>query len=609
VFEHLTTRWIKSAWAEVLLAIAVVLVATGPALFTQESFGLDFTNAVWLASVAGRSLMEMGHPSYFINTLNPDSGVFYPFFAFTGGTLYTLIGGIAELIGGHFLIAYLAVIVLAVAGAYGGVLWLGRELGLRGLLAHAPALVVVTSAYYISNLYARSDVPELVATSAIAPLAASAVHLARAPRWRVTPVLVFTVSAVIFTGSHNITLLWGTTIAAVTLLILWLALGVPRRLPYRRLFMLAGVGIACVMVNAWFLVTDLAYAGSVTASLPPAGPGKSIWTITGFFDTPGLLLDPLRAQPRQSGTPALFVQAPDWFLAWGLAAGVLLLWRSSHAGSLRRAWVGVVVVLALLLELLLNERIWGVMPEPFNQIQFPFRLNTYLAYAVAGLVLVGALSLQRAAAAKRAIWLVKGLRLSLIAACAVSLGICLWQVWGPSMELSTHHTYKNRSEALVGVHTMPLSWYTGPIYLSRVEPIVIPPPKRLLVVTPNEVHDDRFSAWMNLPPGPAPIWTDIGGTSNLVYFKGVRLLGRTPRGYTVVGRLNGSSGPVHVTIETAHSGLIELGRLLSVIGILAIIAIILCTGISARRAHVVPYRKGLRRPLIRLHWSARGNGR
>jgi hypothetical protein len=573
----------RSVWAELLLAAAAVLVVTGRVLFTHESFGGDFVNHLWLASVAGEGLVEAGHPSFFVNTLNVDTGVFYPFFAFNGGTFYTLVGGVGELLDRHFMDVYLGFVMLTVISAYGGTLWLGRELGLRGWLAHAPALVVITSAYYVSNLYARSDIPELVTTSALAPLVASTVHLARTPRWRVLPVLAFTASAVIFTGSHNITLLWGTTVAAGTLLVLWLALGAPLHLPFRRLIMLAGLGLACVMVNAWFLVTDVAYAGSVFASLPPDGPGKSIWGFTAIFSTPIMVLDPLRIQPKATGQAGLFVQAPDWFMVWGLATGALLLWRPSRARLLRRAWVGVLVVIALLLTLLLSEEVWAVMPEPFDQVQFPFRLNTYLAYAVAGLVLVGALSLQRAAASEGSIRIVRGLRLGLIVACIVSTGICLWQVWVPRKQLPTAHVYKNRDEMPIGGHTMPISWYTGPILLNRLEPVVAASPERLLVVYPNEVHGGRFSALMNVPPGPEPIATDIGGSRNLVDLKGLRWLGRTPRGYAIVGRIDGGSGPVHVTLETAHTDIIELGRLLSVLGIVAILAALICTGVSARR--------------------------
>jgi hypothetical protein len=572
---------LSGAWADVLLATAAVLAVTGPLLFTRSGFELDFTNHMWLASVAGRSLVEAGHPSYFLNTLSTSTGVFYPFFAFTGGTLYTLVGGIGELIGGDFVIAYVGVIVLAAVSAYAGTLWLGRELGLRGPLAHAPALVVLTSAYYITDMYGRGDVPELVAVSAIASLAASGVHLVRASRWRVLPVLAFAASAVIFTGSHNITLLWGTTVAAGTLLVLWLALGASRRLPYRRLAMVTGLGVASVMVNAWFLAPDITYAYSTFASIPFAGFGRSIWSATDFFDTPAVVLNPLRTVPSQSTTPALYVQAPVYFLAWGLAAGALLLWRRSGERVLRRAWVGMAIVVAIVLGMLLIGPFWNVVGAPFNQIQFPYRLSSYLVYAVAGLVLVGALGLQRAAESGGLRDLVRGLRVALVAACAVSFGLCLWQQWAPNVLV--FGSYTNRSNALVGIHTLPKSWYSIPLYLTRAEPLVNAPPGRLLVVNPLEVHGDRFSAVMNVPPGSAPIDTDIGGGSDLVHLSGLRWLGRSPTGFAVVGRVDGGSGPVRVTLETAHNFVIELGRLLTLLGIAAILAIALYTGVSARR--------------------------
>jgi hypothetical protein len=592
----------RSAWADVALAAAAVLAVTAPLLFTASGFATDFTNHLWLVSAAGRGLVEAGHPSYFLNSLNFVSGVFYPYFAFSGGSLYTITGGVGELLGGRPVIAFVGVAVLAVIGAYGGMLWLGRELGLRGWLAHAPALTVITSAYYITNIYARGDWPEFVATSAIAPLIASGVHLVRASRWRALPVLVFAVSMVLFSGSHNITLLWGTIVIAATLLVLWLALGAPLRLPYRRLAMLGGLGLAGVLVNAWFLLPDTAYASSTFASFLLNGSGKSIWPTTSYFETPAVLLDPLRTVPRQSTTAALYVQAPDWFLAWGLAAGALLLWRSSHSRTLRRAWVGMVAVIALLLGALLIEPLWDIVPEPFarahlplrlgtllfdavaglDQIQFPYRLGTYLFYAVAGLVLLGALALQRATASGGSRGLLRALRLALLGACAVSLGLCLWQQWVPNTVLG--RSYRNRSEALVGVHNVPRSWEAGPAYRNRSEPVVAFPSKRRLWVYPSEVHGDRFSAWMNVPPGPEPIGTDIGGAGNLVHISGLRRLGRTPVGYAVLGRLDGSSGPVHVTIEMAHTPIIELGWLLSALGILAILATLLFTALRSRRA-------------------------
>ncbi len=603
----------RRARTDLALAVAAVLAVTAPLLFTRSGFAVDFTNALWLVQVAGHSLVEVGHPSFFIDSLGSTIGAFDPWFAFYGGSLYMLTGGIAELIGGHPEIAFVGVTMLAVAGAYGGVLWLGRELGLRGWTAHAPALAVITSAYYITNIYGRGAWPEVLATSVIAPLVAGGVHLVRAPTWRPLPVAIFALSTAIFTGSHNITLLWGTTVAAATLSVMWLALGAPRRLPYRRLAMVAGLGLASSLVNAWFLLPDLAYAadtrlGSAFSHLPTGGEA-SIWPTTSFFQTPAVLLDPLRTVPPQSTTPALYVQAPDWFLAWGLAAGALLLWRGSPSrtsptrepsrlrpslGALRRAWVGVVGVVALLLGMMTVAQFWNVVPYPFSTIQFPYRLGSYLFYAVAGLVLVGALALERAAAAGGPRRLVKGLRLALVAVCAVSLGLCLWQQWVPST-LFPGVSYSNRGEALLGANTPPRTWYDRGAYHDGRAPIVSVPPERLLIVEPSQVHGDRFAAWVDLPPGPEPIQTNIAGGDYLVRLHGLRWLGRNPAGYAVVGRIDrrggaagegglSGAGPVYVTIEAQRSPLIELGEILSIIGVLAVLGVLVWTSVHARRA-------------------------
>jgi hypothetical protein len=555
--------------------MAVVVVVAAPLLFTNSGFAGDFTNHLWAAWVAGRALVQAGHPSYFFNA--EGQGVFYPFFAFYGGTLYTITGAIADLIGNHPVVAFVGVTTLAVAGSYAGMVWLGRELGLRGWSAHAPALAVVTSAYYITNLYGRAAWPEFMATAVLSPLIASGVHLARTRSWRAPPVLVFVVSTVIFTGSHNITLVWGTTILALTLLIMWLAFGAPRRLPYRRMAMVAGLGIAATLVNAWFLLPNLAYGNDVViGSTHPDSVGAT------FFDVPSVLLDPLRYVPSQSTTPALYVQAPDWFLAWGLAAGALLLWRRSATRGLRRAWIGAAVLVALLLGMIMVEPFWSIVPFPFKEIQFVYRLNSYLFYAVAGLVLVGALALQRSASAgpQRT---VKGLRFALVGACAISLGLCVWQLWIPNT--LTTNAYTDRGEALASVNVLPRTWYDPGSYADARAPVVQAPGNRVLVIQQSEVRGDRFAAWMNVPPGPQPIQTNISAGAYLAHISGLERVGRGVNNYAVVRRIHGGDGPVHVVVETTHSPLIELGWALSalaILGILALLVVLLLRGIRAR---------------------------
>lgn len=559
-------------------ATAAVLLVAAPLLFTDSGFSLDFTNHLWLAWVAGKALVQSGHPSYFISTTN--AGVFDPWFAFYGGTLYTVTGGISQLLGGHPIVAFAGITTLAITGAYGGMLWLGRQLGLARSISHAPALVVITSAYYVTNLYGRGAWPELVATSAIAPLLASAVYLVRAPVWRPLPVLVFVVSTVLFTGSHNITLLWGTTVGALASLMLWPALKRPRRLPIRRLCKIAALAFTCLCVNAWFLVPDVSYGRYVQIYTTTHNGGGD-----GYFDLPQVLFDPLRYVPRQSTTPALFVQVPDWFLAWAFVAGVVMLWRRPSADSLRRAWIGILALIAILIGLIGLVPLWNWVPAPFSEIEFPYRLSSYVFYAVSALVLTACLALQRSARAVEPRRTIMRLRVALGAAAAVSIGICVWQLWIPNT-LSPGVSYNRRQEALHSATALPRTWYTSEAYNDTRAPIVSVPAGRTLTIDPREVRGDHFSAWLNVPPGIAPIQTNISGGSYVVSIAGLTRVGRDAKGDAVVRRTTDGSGPVHVVLETTRDATIELAYLTSIVACIALVATLLSIAAKSRRQYV-----------------------
>jgi hypothetical protein len=561
---------------DVLIGAAAVLLVAAPLLFTSSGFAPDFTNHLWLNWVEGTNLLQAGHPSYFLNAHG--IGVFYPFFAFYGGTLYTIVGGISDLLGGQPVAAYVGVTTLAIAGTYGGTIWLGRELGLRGRAVHAAALALVTSAYYITNLYGRGAWTEFIAVAVIAPLVASGVDLVRASAWRPWPVLVFVVSTVLFSGSHNITLVWGTTMVAITALAVWLAFGAPRALPVGRLAMVGGLALASIAVNAWFLVPDITYAKDIAAHLQIAPGGAEVT----FFDTPQLLFDPLRTVPARSSTPALYVQLPVWFLGWSLVAGAMLMWRQDSVKRLRRTWVGVTVVLAIVLCLIMITPIWGVMPFPFDEIQFPYRLGSYAFYAVAGLVLVCALALQRAADSDGSQPTVAWLRRALALVCAISVGLCAWQLWVPNT-LFPGASYTNRREALNSVNSPPLTWYEPGSYTDTQAPIVPVSLGRILVIPPGDVHGDRFAAWLQVPSGPTPIQTNIAGGGYLVHISGLERVGRSVEGLAVVRRKGVGSGPVHVVIEATHSATIVTGWVLSALGCAIIVLILAWTSIRGCR--------------------------
>ena len=108
--------------------------------------------------------------------------------------------------------------------AYGGTWWLARQAGVDARRAHLPALVVVTSAYAVSNIYARGAWPEFMATSSIPLAVAAGVALLRARDVRATSWAALLGSLVILAGSHNLTLLWSALLGGI-FVIVWVSVG------------------------------------------------------------------------------------------------------------------------------------------------------------------------------------------------------------------------------------------------------------------------------------------------------------------------------------------------------------------------------------------------
>ena len=178
-------RLSRPAVIEVAIATLAVLLIASPLLFTSDGFAPDFTNELWLAGYQQHVIAAHLHPTLFLQT---QQGVFYPEFAFFGVTLFALTGALAVVLGGSTILAFEAVTLAAIAAAYGGLFWLARQLGVKGLLAHAPAIVFVTSAYYISDLYGKGAWAEFMAVSMLPLVLAASLRLARC-RLSVGPVL------------------------------------------------------------------------------------------------------------------------------------------------------------------------------------------------------------------------------------------------------------------------------------------------------------------------------------------------------------------------------------------------------------------------------------
>ena len=546
------------------------LVIGGPALFTNNGFMYDFTNHLWFVYVQEQAISAHLVPTYYLNV--PLVGAFYPFFVFYGGTLYAATGALAALIAGHVVAAYVGACLLAIAAAYGGLLWLARQLGVRSWLAHAPALTFVAGAYYVTNLYGRGAWPEFMATSMIPLLVASGWRLARAPRVEVVPATLFVLAAVFFAGSHNITLLYGSLSLIAGLILLRIALGreVAPVNPGRLLRIVILLALA-VAVDAWFLLPDIVHQGSTVIAVEPSVS----WHLTSFFDTPAVLFDPLRTVPPQSSSPALFVQAPDWFLLWVLVAGVVLWSRAGRA--LQRAAVALLLLLAVFLIGIMVGPLWDHLPHTLQQIQFPYRLNTYLDLTAAGLVLAAVIAVERRAPPRLAV----RLRYGLGAATAISVALCVWQLWVPNPDAPL--SYRNRGAALVSTHVPPRTWYDPGVYDDASQPVVATSSRALSIAT-SRINGNDATLTVTPPAGAAPFATNIAGAPYLLSLDGglVRA-GRTIHGLTVARRRVPGRGPVRISLGPS-GGALTIGRDITLLAIVALLAL-LARGIVTSRRH------------------------
>jgi hypothetical protein len=544
------------ALIDVAIATLAVLLIASPLLFTSDGFAPDFTNDLWLAGYQQHVIAAHLHPTLFLQT---QQGVFYPIFAFYGGTLFALTGALAALLGGSTILAFEVVTVAAIAAAYGGLFWLARQLGVKGVLAHAPAIVFVTSAYYVTDLYGRGAWAEFMAVSALPLVLAASLRLVRGGM-SLGPVACLVAASAVFSGSHNITLLWGSTLAVATLVVYWLASGRSRALPWRRMLAVAGVVALGVGLNGWFLLPDASYAHDTLVS-----SFTEPWSTTGFFNAFGVIFYPLRRVPSQSGTPALYVQAPVLALIWALVA-LPVVWRERR---LRAGAATALIVLAGLLVLITSSGAWSLLPTVFQRIQFAYRLQTYVTLACAGLVLLGALALTRRGESGRATRADRPLAFGLGLAVAFGLGLCVWQLWVPNTHIYVKHSssYSNRADALRGPPTLrPHSWGAENDYGDRSLPVVAA--QERFTLYPAAVEDDRFVGSASLPAGLQPFATNIAGGPYLVHVGGgVRVVGRTEGagktagGFLVLQRTAGGSQPVPLELSARLSTPVVLGRI------------------------------------------------
>jgi hypothetical protein len=557
----------------------VCLFVVSPALFTPWGFGPDFTNHLWLVWQQSQAISTTGHPTLYLQ--QPD-GIFEPFYGFYGGTLYAVVGAASALIGGHTYFVYVVSIGVAAAFAYGGFWWLGRMLGLARWTAHLPPFVFVTAAYYLTDLYARGAWPEFIALSAIPMFIAAGLCLLTRP-WRAPQVIAFVVTTIFLSGSHNITLLWTAVIVGPAAVVVLMVAG-SRRPPLRAIAATAGLALVAVGVNAWFLLLDLSHSGDTMAASLQGIP----WQFTKYFDTLGVIFDPLRQTPSQSNTAGLTIAAPLAAfvlsvvlaaLAWP-AARRIGAWLWSLWAILLAAMAGVVVLMTM------PESWWNTLGSPFTLIQFPYRLAGWLALAIT-LQLAISLRLARELTGRR-----RQVAIALaVAVVLAGVGQAAAQMFSAERldgKVFTGRTHAPDLAYANGPTTPPATWYDPHSYADHSLPLVEVPTDRSVTLPTPMAGQTRLTADLHLPGGSAPISTNIAAGPYVAKIEGASVAGRDAEGMLVIDPPAGDRRSARVVVIADTGGLGTAGVAISIVCIVLVLGLILALTIRPR----LRYRRG-----------------
>ncbi|MET0602143.1 MAG: hypothetical protein ABW167_09165 [Baekduia sp.] len=554
-------RYIGLVGAAVLIA-----VLARPMVIGRTFVGWDWYPHQWFIWHQAESLKATGLPTLFAHDF---SGVFVPHFAFYGGTLYALAGALT-LVTGDAGSAMVILIILGFAACYAGWYWLARQCGLGVWWAHVPGALFISAPYYLAMIYANGSLHEFVAISVIPPLIASVASIVRADRLRAVPAAVLAVSTTLLTGSHNITLLWGTTmLALVAVLLLAVVPAWRRAVTLVAVLRVAGVVVPAVLVNGWFLLPDIAYQShTLIANLDFAHEQDLIWGQT--------LVQPrdLFSLGRANATfdyQHMALQLPLLGVAW-IVLGLVFL-RSAWRTSWYRVIVFLVALMTVLVVMMRRISLIEALPRPYDLLQFSYRLETYILLAFAGAV-IGVLSLLRHGTRKKAMW------------AWVLVPVLAWSIAGAVDQL------RQRPPSGLPPVTAALPYNGsavppgGPDYSSSDPPLVAVDPNVAVVRFPADgERGDPAKVTVNALPGDN-LQTNIITMPQLVHLDGARFVARQNLGQAVVQvSKDANPGAAVITLRAAHPWPVVGGTILSLVGLagLALNGVAIAMGARRRR--------------------------
>jgi len=530
--------------AIVLPAVAAIMFLAWPMLFTSSGMAQDWITHLWFIWRQSVTIARDHEPSLFLNS---DASVFNPLYAFYGGTLYALAGTMAVLLGDAPLRAYVLSYLVGFASAYGGWYWMGRIAGLGRWLAHVPSLVFVCSGYYLTLIYARGDWPEFIAVSTIPLLVSSGLSVLRARSLAILPALALGGSALVFFGSHNITMLWGSTVLALLATALVLAVPQARACVTRAgMIRVLAVVTPAALVNSWYLFPALAYESRTSIS-QSQNYAQLLRRLTVLVSPTNLFT--FSRTTAVAGTPAFVLALPVLAIAWVLVAIAISL---RHRGNNTwRSALWIVAATGLLLAVMMTHP--GMildLPRPFIMLQFTYRLESYVLLCLAAAILCTLVLYQNWPQPWRSAMRI-GILIVLIAS---GIG-AIQQVDGYPRERGAGSGPSDTvvpDRYITFAHSERPPFETEGLlnYTDASLPLVNPAKAPQIQFPSSDVQNDRATITINQPIGEL-IDTNLAGAPYLVSVTGARVVGRDSAGHMVM----------QVTAPDSHSGQrISIGR-------------------------------------------------
>jgi hypothetical protein len=543
--------------------------------FTSSYFVEDWLNHLWYMWHQSITIRENHLPSLFLNYSNR---VFYPQFAFYGGTLYALVGTLSLALGNAPVETYILTYLLGFAASYGGWYWIARICGLGRWQAHAPGLVFITSAYYLTLIYGRGDWPEFLGVSMIPLMISAVLSIVRADRLRLWPAVALTVSSVVFFGSHNLTMIWGSTLLALTGLAIVACVPQARRaLTWPRVAHVAGLIVPAALVSAWFLLPAIAYESHTLI-----GSSYKYWRIS-----VGQTMDIVSAKQLFSLTHAtkgsdFVVSLPILTIAWVLVGMVILL-LTGRRGMWMRVLMIVSGLTVLIAVVMTHAGLVLALPRPYATLQFTYRLESYVLLGLSGVVLV-VLVLARGGTRRVRLW-----TWMLAPTLAVS-------VIGAIQQANTYPHLQGRS-AVFRYSKFPTNHGDMyPDFIDIYNPRVRGGPESPanIYFPPSRIHDDHISGTVHLRPGQL-VYTNIAGSPELVHVTGARIVGLDGEGNEVLeavsaavsaqtaARSDASVPTKTISVSRTDSSPVVIGRLLSVGAVSVLVLELVAFAVYRRR--------------------------